>query len=224
MKCPMPQPGSSTVACAGKPQAGQGVVHGLHHHRRGVEGGEGGALGAGILLRRQQGLQGLAQRLPGAVPIGAGDGIGEQPQRHGAEAGEAGQEAPLRRRGRALFAFDQLQRANGRQEVMGVRPGPAGAVGQIGHRRLRLGVVSSGRTARVQVGHKGGVDGVGMGRRVLAHRPRPAMGTGVWAGRGRGRVRRGPRHRWRLRRRRERHGHRRPHAGQAGAETAPARR
>ena len=41
----------------GNAKACERVVHGADDERRGVEGGKGGALGAGVILRRQEGLE-----------------------------------------------------------------------------------------------------------------------------------------------------------------------
>ena len=49
----------------GHAQAREGLVHRPDDDRRGVEGGKGGALGAGVVLRRQEGLELVPQLLPG---------------------------------------------------------------------------------------------------------------------------------------------------------------
>ena len=76
---------------AGHAQACEGLVHRPDDDGRGVEGGEGGALGAGVLLGREERPQLLAQRLPGRVLVAAGDRVGKDRQGHRAEAGEAGE-------------------------------------------------------------------------------------------------------------------------------------
>ena len=68
MKLPVPQPGSRIGGVVGDAQAGDGLVHGRDDGRRGVEGVEGGALGAVVFLGRQQRLaaprRGPASRRP----------------------------------------------------------------------------------------------------------------------------------------------------------------
>ena len=121
MKLPVPQPGSSTVALPGTPRRARAVVHGRDDGRRGVEGVEGGALGAGVFLGREQRLQLLAEGLPGGVLVAAGDRVGEDRQGDGAESAEAGQRLPLLWRGGPLFLLDALEGADGGEDVAGFR-------------------------------------------------------------------------------------------------------
>ena len=64
-------------------QAGDGLVHGGDDGRRGVEGVEGGALGAVVFLGRKQRLQFFAQCLPAGILVAAGDRVGENRQGDG---------------------------------------------------------------------------------------------------------------------------------------------
>ena len=71
------------------------LVHGDDHGRRGVEGVEGGAFGRVVFRGREQGFELLAERLPAGVLVAAGDRVGKERQRHGAEAAETGQDLPF---------------------------------------------------------------------------------------------------------------------------------
>ena len=119
MKLPMPQPGSSTVASAGTPRCARRRVHGLDDHRRGVEGREGGAPGAGVVLGREERPELVPQRLPAGVFVLAGDRVREDPQGHRAEAGEAGEHGALLGGGGPLGLLDGLERADRRQDGAG---------------------------------------------------------------------------------------------------------
>jgi hypothetical protein len=112
-------------------------VHRLDDHGRGVEGGEGGALRAGVVLGREQCSQLLPQRLPGGVSILAGDRVGEDPQGDRAEAGKAQKDLALVRRGGPLGLLDSLKRTDGRQESAGFRFVAADSVGRGGALRQR---------------------------------------------------------------------------------------
>ena len=82
----------------GHAQVPERRVHGLDDHRRGVEGGEGGTPGAGVVLGRQKVLQLLPELLPAGIFVPTGDRVREDAQGHRAEAGEA-QRARRARRG-----------------------------------------------------------------------------------------------------------------------------
>jgi hypothetical protein len=102
-------------------------VHGPDHQGRGVKRREGGALGAVVFFRAQQGLQFLAEPPPGVVAIAAADGIGKEKQRHRAEAGEALQRLPFFRRGGTLLPLYALQCADRRENIAGFGFEAAGA-------------------------------------------------------------------------------------------------
>ena len=92
----------------GHAEPGDGLVDGGNDGRRGVEGVEGGPLGAVIFLGRQQRLQLLADGLPAGVLVIAGDRIGEDRQGDGSEAGETGEYLLLVGRCGPLFLLDGL--------------------------------------------------------------------------------------------------------------------
>ena len=88
---------------------------------RGVEGVEGGALGAVVFLGREQRFQLVAEGLPAGVLVAAGDRVGEDRQ---------GDRPRSRRSGRAsaappavagpLLLLDGLQGADGGEDVAGL--------------------------------------------------------------------------------------------------------
>ena len=120
MKFPVPQPGSSTVAFGGNAEAGKRLVHGRDDDGRGVEGVEGGALGAVVLLGRKQRVQLLAEGLPAApcsVPVTGSGKIDratapKPPKRASACRSSGG--------GRPLFLLDGFKRADGGDDVAGL--------------------------------------------------------------------------------------------------------
>ena len=100
----------------GYTEVSQSGVHGADDQGRGVEGGKGGALGAGVILRRQEGLKFVPELLPAGVFILAGHRVGEDAQSHRAEAGETGEHNTLLGGRGPLGLLDGLQRADRRQE------------------------------------------------------------------------------------------------------------
>ena len=95
-------------------------MHGRDDGGRGVEGVEGGALGAVVFLGREQRFQLLAEGLPAGVLVAAGDRVGEDRQGDRPEAGEAGERLLLLRRGGPLLLLDGLQGADGGEDVAGL--------------------------------------------------------------------------------------------------------
>ena len=128
-------------------------MHGLDDHGRGVKGREGGAPGAGVVLRRQEGLELLSELLPGRVLVLAGDRVREDSQGYRAEAGEAPEDLALLRSGGPLGRLDGLERADRRQDGAGFGFLAAGGVGCMGALRLflRHGAVARGSLVEVDV-------------------------------------------------------------------------
>ena len=155
-KFPMPQPGSSTVASAGTPRRARAVVHRLHDHGRGVEGGKGRPPGAGVVLRCQEGLELVPQLLPAGVFVVAGDRVREDAQGHRAEAGEAGEHGALLGSRGPLGLLDGLERADRRQDGAGFGFLAAGGAGRVGALRRHVAVVG-GSLVEVHVVDKGRV-------------------------------------------------------------------
>ncbi|WP_238602678.1 hypothetical protein [Fimbriiglobus ruber] len=99
-------------------QTSKDGVHGLHNDWGGVEGGEGGALGAVVFLRGEERLEFFTEVVP-AVLVGAGDRIGEDLQGDGAETAETGKDPFLVGRGKPVSVFDLLQGSNRGDDVGG---------------------------------------------------------------------------------------------------------
>ena len=66
-------------------------------------------------------LQLLAQGLPGGVLVAAGHRVGKDREGDGSEAPEASECLPLVRRGRPPFVLEVLERADGGEDVSGLR-------------------------------------------------------------------------------------------------------
>ncbi len=81
---------------------------------------EGRALGAVILLCREQRLQLLAEGLPTRVLVLAATGMGKDGERHRPEAGEAGKGLFFFESGKPLVALDGFERADGGEDVAGL--------------------------------------------------------------------------------------------------------
>src|SRR5207253_1841732 len=75
--------------------------------------------GAGVVLRRQEGLELVSELLPASVFVLAGDRVGKDAQGHRAEAGEASEDLALLGGGRPLGLLDGLQGADRRQDGAG---------------------------------------------------------------------------------------------------------
>ena len=123
----------------GYTKACERVVHGADDERRGVEGGKGGALGAGIVLRRQEGLEFFPKLLPARIGIVAGDRVREYPQSHRAEAREAQENLALLRGSRTPCLIEGLEGADGGENVTGLGLVPTA---DLRWRRVRRGVDS----------------------------------------------------------------------------------
>ena len=169
--------GSRIVALRGHAQAGDGLVDGGDDGGRGVEGVEGGALGAVVFLGREQRFQLLAEGLPAGILVAAGDRIGEDRQGDRPEAGEAGERLLLLRCGGPLLLLDGLQRADGGDDVAGL-----GFLAAGDGRRWRQ-VLRVGRNGRV--GSSSSLVGGGgvrlAGGRICCRR-RVGLGSGGWVG------------------------------------------
>jgi hypothetical protein len=147
----------------GHPHARQRCMHRLHDHGRGIEGGKGGAPGAGVVLRRQEGLELVPQLLPAGVFVLAGDRVWEEHKGHRAEAGEAGEHGALLGGSRPLGLLDGLERADRRQDgagfgfLTGGRAGRVGAlwryVAVVGGSLVEVHVVDKGRVWYGREGH-----------------------------------------------------------------------
>ena len=139
----------------GHAQVPERRVHGLDDHGRGVEGGEGGTPGAGVVLGREQRPELLPERLPGRILVAAGDRVREDPQGQRAEAGEAQEDLALVRGGGPLRLLDGLERADCGQEGASFGFVAAGGVGRLGARRrcrhLEPRAVAGGRLVEVHV-------------------------------------------------------------------------
>ena len=118
---------------AGHAQVCECRVHRPDDERRGVEGGEGGAPGAGILLGREERPQLFAQRLPGRILVAASDRIGKYPQGHRAKAGEAGEHGALLGGRGPLGLLDGLERADRSQDSASFGFLAAGGLGVAGY-------------------------------------------------------------------------------------------
>src|SRR2546428_185402 len=140
-------PGGSRGRKFPMPQTRQGRVHRLHDHRRGVEGGKRRAFGAGVVLRWQEGLELVPQRLPGGIFIAAGDRVGEEHEGHGAEAREAGEDLAFLGGGGPLGLLDSLERADRRQDGAGFGFLTAGRAGRVGALWRYVAAVGGGLVA-----------------------------------------------------------------------------
>jgi len=94
-------------------------VDGSDDGRRCVEGIEGGAFGAVIFRRVEQGFQLLTQGLPAGILVTAGKRIGEDRKGNRSETGEAGERLFFLRRGKSLFLLYFLEGADGGDYVAG---------------------------------------------------------------------------------------------------------
>ena len=169
---PDPAPGFQHGGLAGNAQAGQGSVHRLDDRGGGVERGKGGAPRAGVFFRGQEGLQFLAELAPAVIGVGVFGlraRFGEHPQRHGAEAAEAGERLAFFRAGRTVFLLDLLEGLNGGKDVAGFALLAAGEGGYFHGRLLCFRCTVSRRTETLQAS--------GRARAVKAQH-------GVWCGRG----------------------------------------
>jgi hypothetical protein len=88
--------------------------------RRRVEGVEGGPLGAGVFLGRQQVLQLFTQGLPRRVLVAATDRVGKDREGNGPETCKACERLCLLGRCGSLFVLNPLEGTDGSEDVAGL--------------------------------------------------------------------------------------------------------